>query len=349
MRDIAGRLRGRRAWATGAGVVVLLGTLLVRPPTSHRHADDERYYRKLVAGRALPNRATLANRCTTPDPRERNRDCFYDLLTLRDRGDRSAVPVLGQILTAHRGSLHIHGYAAAQALFSIGGPEANALLAGHLLSSGYSAYWGIRYAHHWEMVPARRDDFIRRYHLVTLADDLRATLAARGEADGRRLTLTVTLTNTSDAALQFPDWQRDVGSLLFVRSARDGYLRAHPAPIWEEERIPHWVTLAPGASHELQSVVEIQGARHARHHCPSLPQDARLILDTGSAFYAISGDDDLFVCALVEVTAADAAASRKMGCARPWVGRAVSNAISVRAAARPGRRLLEALAEQVAE
>lgn len=129
---------------------------------------------------------------------------FWALLKLREAGDAKAVPVLEKVLVDNLKSTRIHGFAAAQALFRIGTPEAHRILAKYLLTRDYRVPWGIKYAFSWEMKPAQRDAFIERYHLRSTGKELAASLQAKPREKGGQpdIELTVTLKNQTDEPLK---------------------------------------------------------------------------------------------------------------------------------------------------
>jgi hypothetical protein len=110
-------------------------------------------------------------------------DAFYGILKLRKTGTAEAVPVLADISADHRKTGRIHGYAAEQALFCIGTPEAMKTLDRQLLDDNYDILGAFGYTHHWRMAEPQRSRFIERYVLPNLANDLTVEVKAAPVAD----------------------------------------------------------------------------------------------------------------------------------------------------------------------
>src|SRR5579871_5241931 len=99
---------------------------------------EKQTYQEILAARAVPDLDQLVERCS-PDLRGPDAtESFWDLLKLREIADPKAVPVLEKVLAENLPTTRIHGFAAAQALFCIGTPEAHKILKQHLLAEGPS-------------------------------------------------------------------------------------------------------------------------------------------------------------------------------------------------------------------
>jgi len=144
---------------------------------------------------------------------------FYAILKLREVGDGRAVPVLEKVLARELPTTRIHGFAAAQALFCIGTPEAHRLLERHLNTPEYRAGMGIGYTFWWNMDPAKRDAFIERYHLTNTSKDLLLDLEAQPAEEGgkQKITFALTLRNASGKALRVYQPHVYLGNLLVLR------------------------------------------------------------------------------------------------------------------------------------
>ena len=295
-------------------------------------------FEKLLARRPAPDINTLAERSAVDRTGEDAMDAFYDILKLRKTRESNAVPVLEHILADHANSLRIHGYAAAQALFCIGTPEAHAVLARYLLSTGYDASLGINYAFHWQMDEAKRDGFIERYHLTNLSNDLLLKIEAESKEEGKRrwLAFTLTMKNISDKPLRirdqrmYLDQRMHLGSLLFFRSADGRYARTLTKRCrlgWPPR--PKWIELKPAATRQVQIDVDVKRAEGLGHAYPLLSKGATLALDTDDVAFDTVGAGEFSVCAMLEVTAQTAAQIKVLGCAKPWSGRAVSEPVLV--------------------
>lgn len=149
---------------------------------------------------------------------------FDAILKLRERRDERAIPALEKILKEHLGTGDIFGFAAAQALFCIGTPEAHDVLVRYLFTDKYDVELGINYTFHWEMMQSARDSFIRRYHLRSSSNDIKIQLEAgyKIEEDKQKITFSVTLTNISKNELYLYIPGTYTGKLLLFYS-EDGY------------------------------------------------------------------------------------------------------------------------------
>ncbi len=331
----------KRPVAVAAARVLLVGVALSLLPLSCRRRTPS--LTELLADRPTPDINNLAERSAVGRTGDDATAAFYDILKLRETRDSEAIPALERILADHAGSLRIHGYAAAQALFCIGMPEAHAILKSRLLSNQYDAYHGINYAFHWDMDEERRDSFIQRYHLVNLSSDLALGLRVESYETSRRwLTCALTIENSSDQPFQILDQMRTpcspthLGSLLYFRSAKGRYARTFIKPVRLKEALPpKWVELQPGASHLFRVEIDVRRVNGLRQAYPVLSEDANLVLDARDVGYDIVDAGDFNVYAMFEVTQQTAAQLRTLGCARPWVGRAVSGPVLVEVAEPP--------------
>ena len=121
------------------------------PPASP--ADRPKTYTAILATRPAPDVATLARRSSPKVAGEQAQESFWDLLKLRNVPDPKAVPALEQVLRENLPTTRIHGYAAAEALFCTGTPEALAALDRAIAGPNYRTDLAIMYAFHWEMPP----------------------------------------------------------------------------------------------------------------------------------------------------------------------------------------------------
>jgi hypothetical protein len=196
-----------------AGVACVLGAIALV-----KGADDPpETYRQIIARRQAPQLEGLARRASPDQQGEMATESFWDLLKLRDQPVAAAegAAELVKILAAHEDSTRIHRFAAAQALFAIGDHDATRALEKHLLSPLYPAHLAVTYSSHWEMAEPQRSQFIEKYLLRDLADDLGVSVHARwsdGEAakgaaraadkdNGKKLLVKVTLVNASQRVL----------------------------------------------------------------------------------------------------------------------------------------------------
>ncbi len=300
------------------------------------HQEPGSSFTETAMRRPRPDLATLAERCA---PRRQGPDstaAFYDLLKLREQPDPQAVPVLERILADHQGSNQIHRFAAAQALFAIGSPQAQRVLARYLQSPSYPALQGIGYAFFHEMSPAQRDDFIGRYHLHNLAEDISLTLAVTAGADSSLL-FTLTATNTSTRALRFIDPRHDLAALLFLRSEEGAYIPAQGLAHADSVRLEFartkrgsdWVQVRPGARHEWHLTLRKRPVRGLARLFPGLAGDSAMVLDAADGYFDIRRPGRFQAIAILEQPQA---AQAGPGCgegAACWTGRAVSRPVPV--------------------
>ena len=152
---------------------------------------------------------------------------FKALLELRDRPDPKAVNALEKVLADHVGSTRIHRFAAAQALFCIDTKEAHDILSKYLLTDEYPVDMGIKYTFHWDMAPAKRDAFIKRYHLQATRKDLNVSVDVlsvedKGPWSGE---FVITIKNTSDQPLRVNKPQFYLGMMLLLEDADGHFIR----------------------------------------------------------------------------------------------------------------------------
>ena len=152
---------------------------------------------------------------------DRGTEGFPAVLKLRDVGDERAIPVLERVLADNIHTTRSHGFAAAQALFCIGGKRAHNILRKYLLSDEYDAALGIRYVFHWRMPEAKRDAFIEQYHLQSTSSDIeikvkatRVTVKHKSE-----ISFGIELRNVSKKPLRLHRPRAYTGNLLLIRSA----------------------------------------------------------------------------------------------------------------------------------
>jgi len=321
----------KRSLVVVAARVLFAGGILSLPFLSCRARTPS--LAELLANRPTPHIGDLAERSAPGRVGDEAMSAFYDILKLRETGDGSAVPVLEQILVDHeQHSGRIHGYAAAQALFCIGTSQAHAVLSERLLSATYDASHGMKFAFHWPMNEAKRDEFIQRYHLVNLSNDLVLRLEAENyeQASRRWLAFRLTIKNASDVPLRIRNLQTYLGSLLHFRSAEGRFARTFAKPVrMNPAPKPSWVELEPGASHRLRIEVDVKRVDGVRSGYHLLSEDAKLVLDAGDVAYDIVNSGEFSAYAMFESTHPTAAQLKVLGCANPWIGRAVSAPVLV--------------------
>jgi hypothetical protein len=287
-------------------------------------AQTPQTYTGILTTRPAPDLATIAER-SAPDhaPVTDATESFWDLLKLRDTATADAIPAMKQVLVAHRDSSRIHRFASAQALFSIGTPEALAILDQELLTPAYDARLGIMYAFHWEMRPALRDEFIRRYHLKNLAADLAVTVSA-GPMQGDELPITVALANRAQQPISLPDSCVDEGSIYF--EAPDGRI-ALTRQSHREHMGRKWITLQPAEEHSTMFTLKLKTRTPAdRLELPSPPNEEQQYLESSGMRFMIGRSGTFKVRALVYAPPITdlVRATLRAPAGVLWTGRAVS-------------------------
>jgi hypothetical protein len=240
---------------------------------------------------------------------------FAEILRFRSLPDPKAVPALEQALMRDLHSTRIHGYAAAQALFNIGTPEAHAVLSRLLLTNWpamrdladapplWTRGLAVMYTSSWNgMSEPQRSRFIAQYLLKNLATNLAleldCKLVARKQAV--RAEFKFTFRNTGKASYQIPefdDWC--LGRLLFVRDPMGTFL-PYQIPGGGDNAI-EMVELQPGAAKEftLFQMIGMGNADEDRRRGLNVPADAVFMAEFAGDHYLVAGEYE--VTAMFEV------------------------------------------------
>jgi HEAT repeat protein/beta-lactamase regulating signal transducer with metallopeptidase domain len=264
-------------------------------------------------------------------PQEEGMAALEEILKLRETRDAKYVPALEKILEANMDSGRTHGFAAAQALFCIGTPEARSVLDRYLLTPRYNTWLGIRYATYQKMAEPQRSDFVRQYYLKNLSQDLAVELAAapKWDKEGARIEFTLTLRNSSDKALRILEQQVYPGRML---SFQDEAGRIAPPVEIAVGRLSRtkWVELVPSATHQYTIPVRIRRVDpQGKYPYPGLSPDAELFAETGDLIFDIVRKGRSQVYAMVEAQPPPKAQLEKLDFNNLWTGRAVSKPIEV--------------------
>jgi len=294
--------------------------------SSSEHATD---YVELLAARPLPDLAHLAERSSPSYSGKDTIESFRDILKLRDVGDKEAVPVLEEILVEHSGSTRIHGFAAAQALFCIGTPEAHRILANHLLSSQYNVQLSFNYTYHWEMAEPKRSRFIKRYHLQNLSKDLTLKLKFNMyEMNGQLIDFTVTLHNVSGKPLEF--WERQVylGQMLYFQRRDGNFARCKQIVVYQPP-MPLITKLQSGATHVYNIAVRINDAGQLKNRPKWLSEDTEIVAGTPDVMFELGKAGRFKVYAMFEQQPLPQTQIDHFKINNPWSGRAVSEPVTI--------------------
>ena len=270
--------------------------------------------------RAADKPASAIDLATLPERAARNypgsQEPFEQILKLRETGGATAVPALTQVMAVDVLNRRIHGYAASQALFNIGTPEAHQALAKYLLDPRYRANEGIDYAFHWNMAEPARSRFIDQYHLVNLAKELALELTSRVPAGAKdQIEFTVTLKNLSDKPLQLEKHEVYLANLLHFRTSDGHYCRGMETVDYDLG-MPTWLTLAPGATHTYRIEAKIASAD-------------RLALTTRDMRFDLGQPGKFTVVAMLEAPPRTPEQLAAAKITDAWSGRAVSKPIEV--------------------
>ena len=303
---------------------------------SEKNTQSQGEYTKLLAKRPAPDLDTLAQRSNPESTGGSGTDVFYDILKLRDIGNDKAVPVLEKILEDDNYSGRIHGFAAAQALFCIGTPDAHKVLSKYLLTDKYNAQLGINYTFHWNMNPSKGDNFIEQYHLKNLSKNMAVKLETKENKDEnvQKLDFKITLTNTSQDSYQIHDMEFNLANMLFLRSEGGHFIkRLSPFPVQPESFAgpprPKWVKLAPGDSHIFDIIVYIRPKGKEKLTYRSIDDSAKIILETDDMSWGLEKPGKYIVYAMLEQQQLDEVYLKWVQADKPWLGRAISNPVTV--------------------
>jgi hypothetical protein len=291
---------------------------------------EQQTYQEILAARAAPDLDRLVERSlpdvSGPDATE----SFWDLLKLRELPDPKAVPVLEKVLVENLPTTRIHGFAAAQALFCIGTPEAHKILKRHLQAEGSRAESAIMYTSHWEMREPKRSRSIERYLLKNLSSSLVVKLERQEPADPveGQIALRLILRNASDETFHLVAPQ-DRPHLLYLRDEKHRYIPQYQG-----------ATICPGPS----NIMELKpGQTHSTTlTVVTAPNTAGQIRDASAkAVVAVQGSADQFAVtslgrfefvALIEAAPLNAAQREHLKVDDAWTwwsGRAVSAPLAV--------------------
>ncbi len=213
-------------------------------------------FQELLAARPAPDLTTLVRRSSPMTQGEEASESFLDLLKLREMKDASAASVLEKILVENRPTTRIHGFAAAQALFAIGTPEAHQILSRNELSTRLA----VDYTSHWEMREPLRSRYIERHLLKNLAKDLVVELeqTPATPASNGRLNLVIVFRNVSDQSFFIHDHDFP-GDMLHLRDATGQFMpRIHSHTMCKGQSKN--IELKPGQSHRLDVAIEVAAA-----------------------------------------------------------------------------------------
>ncbi len=311
-----------------AVLAAILGGRLVR--SAPAETGKPQTIAEQAATRPAPDLAALARRAEPAMMGEVAMESFWAILKLRSGGDKKAVPVLTEILVSNAGTGRIHGYAAAQALFCIGGKEAEGALDKHLLELGeYNEQLAGMYVDHWDMAEPKRSEFIEAYLLKSIGREIELAAETKGGNFGA-MGFKVTVKNVSAEPVEFLDplsWR------LYVR-AKDGRFLVRRAIGMKESKLEfkreaNWVALSAGETRTVTESATVKSAEAVRKVDPRLPKEVQLVLQTDVGMFYVDKPGDYEAIIVIEQTPVKGWAAKAKP-QHPWVGRAVSKPVAIR-------------------
>lgn len=306
------------------------GSLVLLPVTLLVAACDGREDAPAVPGRSRFVEQALArpppDLATLPDRARRGAEgAFEDLIRLRESGGPETVPALIEILDAHRGSGRIHGFAAAQALFHLGGDKAQAALENALAADEYPWQSALDYTFHWDMDAGERDRFLGHCVLRSSNTTLRAKIAAdRAQARrGEDVTLTFSVTNAAAQPVAVLTVDGRLEADLVLRDADGRFAWVRPVAQFGADTVPRlgWQQLTPGQTAEFEFVRAFLPCERGKGRYQSHGIVREFNVETGSGR---GGKFDV-----VGVFSRQSARAAPEPPAPPWIGRVVCDPIGL--------------------
>ena len=237
------------------------------------------------------------------------------------------MPVLAEILSSNAGHTRIHGYAAAQALFRIGGKEAFDALDKQLMRlSDYNEEWGSLYLFHWEMPDPSRSRFIEKYLLKPVGRDVELSFEAKPEDDGHAVRFRLTLKNISPAPITVAPPR---GDKLYLRSGDGRYVPWTETGDDDGPRTGKLTTLKPQESQTIEAMAAVKRASEFDPYERSAAGSAQAMLTLGLRRYFLDKPGQFQAVFVVEQTPLSAAQKERQTLENWWAGRAVSPAVTV--------------------
>ena len=286
--------------------------------------DKDNKHTERSAELPYPDLKRLAEHSDAPD-------ALTDILRLGDLGGTEAIPVLEKVLADNIDSTNIHGFAAGQALFCIGTPQAHEILSEYLLTDRYNPRLGIDYMFNWDMDESKRNKFIDMYHLKNLSENISINLdvETNDEKKYQQLDFTITLINMSDNTFQFSDRQAYQGLMLYFRSKDGRHVRSFQTAKYQI--MMKWIKLKAGEIQTYNIPVQIKRVnRKLKARYTWLSKSARLVADTSDTAYDIATAGEFEVFAMIDEQPMTKELLEHFGLDNTWSGRAVSKPVTVK-------------------
>ncbi|MFM9960868.1 MAG: hypothetical protein ACKV2Q_06545 [Planctomycetaceae bacterium] len=330
--------RCRRLILLRTSAAILIGGACCLLPQRSLMSDDQpaptsqkpQTFQETLAARPAPDLTTLVRRSSPTTRGDDASESFLDLLKLRETPNASAVPLLEKILVENRPTTRIHGFAAAQALFAIGTPEAHQILARNDLSTRLA----VDYTSHWEMREPLRSRYIERHLLNNVAKDLVVELEQTPAIpqSGGRLNLDIIFRNVSDTAFfihnhDFP------GDMLHLRDATGQFMpRIHGRTMCKEQSKN--IELKPGQTHRLHVTIDV-AATDTQKRQPRTTGTLTADVRESGHYFSVNAPGKFEVLALFEavpLTDEQRTFLKVDQNWKWWTGRAVSKPLSIQIA-----------------
>ncbi len=320
-------LRTSAAILIASACCLLLQRSLMSDDQPAPASQKPKTFQEALAIRSAPDLTTLAQRSSPTTSGDDASESFLDLLKLRETPNASALPVLEKILVENRPTTRIHGFAAAQALFAIGTPEAHQILSRNELSTGLA----VDYTSHWEMREPLRSRYIERYLLKNVSKDLIVELQQTSSTPQSKghLNLVVVFRNATDQAFfihnhDFP------GDMLHLRDATGQFMpRIDSRTMCPDQ--PKNIELKSGQTHRFQVTIDVAAADAQKRMPRSTGQLTANVRESGH-FFDVNAPGRFEVLALFEA-APLTDEQRTFLKLEPnwkwWTGRAVSKPLSI--------------------
>jgi hypothetical protein len=178
----------------------------------------------------------------------------------------------------------------------------------------------------------KRDAFIEQYHLKNLSRDM--TIKVSAKSSDKKLSFAVKLTNNSQELYHILDKQYNLGEMLLFESENGQYFQGlmYALPEYGKE-IPKWIALKPGESREFNFDMDIS-PNTKEPNISKKYENFALILRTNDFVFFLDKPGKFKVYAMYEsqpITKQLLAETflKKVDFDNPWVGRAVSEPVSV--------------------
>jgi hypothetical protein len=204
----------------------------------------------------MPDLARLAERSVPKPGSTDGGAALKDILKLRESGEAAALPVLAQILHESKAADPECGWAAAQALFCIGTPEARSLLS-HLPQPFNPQ--AINRTVDWEMREPGRQQFLEQYLLRSRSTNLALILDCQSfpKRNFIRIQIGCAFRNTSNGPLTIHTLDDYLlGRKVFLLDAA-GRVASRMFTGGDADAVT-WLVLKPGESRRFEARAELE-------------------------------------------------------------------------------------------